>query len=366
MDFTSNSTKKPVAFDETNDTREGSGSDSDSDSDDEVGHVPQAPAGPRTGRPQPAHRRAQADEVPDRSEQRTSSSSSTTTNIEVPQIDREELSYLEKAGSGLTADVFRGEWNGQIVAIKQLNFTSKKCASVKQQVAFSRETSVAAKIRHTNLVQFHGMCIDRQPFLLVTEFMAGGTVFDLLHSEDAVLLRWKQRLRMCSDIASAMDYLHKCSPQIIHRDLKSLNLLLSKKMASTKDVPEVKVSDFGLSKMKEERDEWGMMTVQAGTFHWMAPEVNTGKYDEKADVYSYAMVLFEIICYEVPFQELGASEVSAAVCSGARPSLDAVPAECPVKLMELMVSCWTQDPRSRPDFTKIRTALNTIAFSMLG
>mmetsp|Transcript_25684 Transcript_25684/g.44151 ORF Transcript_25684/g.44151 Transcript_25684/m.44151 type:complete len:202 (+) Transcript_25684:2-607(+) len=201
---------------------------------------------------------------------------------------------------------------------------------------------------------------------MITEFMSGGTVFDLLHGEEAVLLRWKQRLRMCSDVASAMDYLHKCSPQIIHRDLKSLNLLLSQTVTSAKDVPEVKVSDFGLAKMKEEHEDWGVMTAQAGTFHWMAPEVHTGKYNEKADVYSYAMVLFEIICYEVPFQELGPSEVTNAVCSGARPSLDAVPPDCPDKLMELMISCWTQDPRSRPSFTQIRTALNNISFSMLG
>merc|ERR1719456_1750376 len=108
-----------------------------------------------------------------------------------------------------------------------------------------------------------------------------------------------------------MDYLHKHRPMIIHRDLKSLNLLLQETVGSPSDTPTVKVSDFGLAKMRDEDAEgsWGKMTATAGTFHWMAPEVHTGKYDEKADVYSFAMVLFEIAGREVPFEELEPEKV---------------------------------------------------------
>merc|ERR1719223_1913625 len=99
-----------------------------------------------------------------------------------------------------------------------------------------------------------------------------------------------------------MEYLHNFSPQIIHRDLKSLNLLLRDEVKSNKDRPFVKVSDFGVARMKEE--EWGQMTVGAGTQHWMAPEVfKGGDYDEKVDIYSFSMVLFEVICREVPFED---------------------------------------------------------------
>mmetsp|Transcript_123697 Transcript_123697/g.200998 ORF Transcript_123697/g.200998 Transcript_123697/m.200998 type:complete len:193 (-) Transcript_123697:91-669(-) len=190
--------------------------------------------------------------------------------------------------------------------------------------------------------------------------MSGGTVFDVLHCDDTVELQWNQQLRMCSDVASAMDYLHKFNPQIIHRDLKSLNLLLSKKITSPEDIPLVKVSDFGLAKMKDHSEEWGKMTVAAGTFHWMAPEVQTGHYDEKADVYSYAMVLYEIICCEVPFDDLEPAEVPEAVCGGARPDLEAVPDDCPDKLLELMIICWNEDPSRRPSFAQISVALTAI------
>merc|ERR1712062_627531 len=110
---------------------------------------------------------------------------------------------------------------------------------------------------------------------------------------------------MCTDVAKAMEYLHKFNPQIIHRDLKSLNILLSTPVVSTRDIPFMKISDFGLARMKESGGgEWEKMTKDVGTMHWMAPEVHTGKaYNEKADIYSYAMVLFEILCREIPFDE---------------------------------------------------------------
>merc|ERR1719198_501572 len=105
---------------------------------------------------------------------------------------------------------------------------------------------------------------------------------------------------------------------IIHRDLKSLNLLLLKRVERQQDVPVVKVSDFGLSRMQDSAYDFDWkkitMTNAAGTFHWMAPEVFTGtRYDEKVDVYSYAMLLFEVICREMPFEEVDAKEVQVLV-----------------------------------------------------
>merc|ERR1719433_742433 len=153
-----------------------------------------------------------------------------------------------------------------------------------------------------------------------------------------------------------MDYLHKFNPQIIHRDLKSLNLLLSKPVLSSTDIPLVKVSDFGLSRMKDQapESEWGKMTIAAGTCHWMAPEVFTGTvYDEKVDVYSYGMILFEIVCREIPFEEEEPAAVGKLTVNGARPDLEAVPPDCPTDLRELMIRCWAQDPKGRPKFDEV-------------
>lgn len=357
LNFNSTMSEKPIAFDDA-DQR------SVSDSESEYGlppSLPHAPTGPRTGRPQPARRvdnksRSQSQASEDERWQ----SERSDDHSDIPQIAKEDCDFEEKVGAGITAEVFRGTCNGKVVAIKQFNLFKGRCAEMKQQVAFCREIRVAAKVRHKNLVQLYGVCFDHQPYLMITEFLSGGTVFDLLHNNEAVDLTWKQRLHMCSDVASAMDYLHKFDPQIIHRDLKSLNLLLSKAITHSGDVPEVKVSDFGLAKIKDS-EEWGRMTAAAGTFHWMAPEVYGGQYTENADVYSYAMVLFEIICDEVPFEEMGPSEVRGAVCSGVRPTLDAVPPTCPEKLRELMIASWAQDAGRRPSFARICTVLNRIS-----
>jgi len=168
---------------------------------------------------------------------------------------------------------------------------------------------------------------------------------------------------MCKDVGFAMDYLHKFTPQIIHRDLKSLNLLLSQPVASSTDIPLVKVSDFGLARMKEQTNaDWGKMTIAAGTCHWMAPEVFTGHhYDEKVDVYSYSMILFEIICREIPFEDEEPAAVGRLTINGHRPDLEAVPPDCPEPLRSLMIACWAGDAKKRPPFDMVVEVLNAIS-----
>uniref|UniRef100_A0A7S2PV19 Protein kinase domain-containing protein n=1 Tax=Zooxanthella nutricula TaxID=1333877 RepID=A0A7S2PV19_9DINO len=167
---------------------------------------------------------------------------------------------------------------------------------------------------------------------------------------------------MCLDIAGAMNYLHSFTPQIIHRDLKSLNLLLAQAVTRTADMPLVKVSDFGLARMKDADpgSEWDKMTKEAGTCHWMAPEVPTGRYTEKVDIFSYAMVLFEIMCREIPFEEVEGKDAVRLVVSGERPDMEAVPPDRPQKLEDLMVACWAQRPQDRPSFAEISDVLKSV------
>lgn len=257
-------------------------------------------------------------------------------------------------GNGATAEVFRGIWKCQQVAIKEIYLQRKKDAKseLKQQVAFMREVAVMSKVHHDNVVKFLGVSLQVRPLRVVTEFCEGDTLFGLLHDETDVELVWKQKLKMCLDIAHAMHYLHSFRPQIIHRDLKSLNLLMAQAVKSKDDVPLVKVSDFGLARMKDADpdSEWDKMTKEAGTCHWMAPEVPTGKYTEKADVFSYAMVLFEIICREIPFEEAEGKDAIRLVMQGRRPDMEAVPPDRPDKLEALMVACWAHKPEDRPSF----------------
>jgi serine/threonine protein kinase len=329
------------------------------DAESPAGYLPTKPTGPATRRPQPQNiKRVQEDSAVNGDGSGLSGEDPKDV-LERFQVDRIELNFEDCVGSGLTAEVFGGTWRGEKIAIKKLNFCSRKHAQLKQEVAFLRETAVAAKISHPNLVKLHGVAFESQPYLLVTEFCFGGTCFNLLHENELDLELW-QKLRMSCDVACAMEYLHKFRPQIIHRDLKSLNLLLAEEVNTRKDTPHVKVSDFGLAKMKDKEDEWGKMTVKAGTLHWMAPEVATGHYDEKADVYSFAMVLFEFLCQEIPFEDLDPSEVLDNVMKGNRPDLEAVPPNIPEALRLLMTKCWAHSPAERPHFVHICQILTTI------
>ena len=108
---------------------------------------------------------------------------------------------------------------------------------IKEQWAFDREVAIMPKVTHPNLVAFVGAASLQRPFRIITEFCAGGCCFELLHNCDHTELCWAQQLKMYQDVAGAMNYLHNFNPQIIHRDLKSLNLLLSRPVTNNADVP---------------------------------------------------------------------------------------------------------------------------------
>lgn len=279
------------------------------------------------------------------------------------EIDRTQITVSEKVGDGSTAEVFRGSFGGRDIAIKQMNWHKGRMAVLEQR-AFDREVGIMPRIKHPNLVQIIGVASLEKPFLIITEYCAGGCCFELLHNMiDEVPLSWPQQHKMCTDVALAMDYLHRFEPQIIHRDLKSLNLLLMKEIKTKDDIPVVKISDFGIARMKDKTEgEWGKMTVAAGTCTWMAPEVFVGsKYDEKVDVYSYGMILFEIICREVPFGAEETQDVGKLTIQGGRPDLEAVPQDCPETLRDLMIFCWAHDPKKRPSFEMILPMLAEVA-----
>jgi len=267
-----------------------------------------------------------------------------------------ELHIEELVGSGTTADVFRGSWHGTDVAVKKL----KRSGHLPRE--FSRELTVLLRLRHPNLVLFMGACM-QEPAMIVSEFCAGGTLFTLLHQRPELQLPWRQRLKIAVDVAKGMNFLHR--KQVIHRDLKSLNLLLASAVASVGDVPSVKISDFGLSRglQSDAPKVQACMTSGAGTYHWMAPEVLDGhSYDEKVDVYSYGICLYELVTRRIPYDGLGLEPVSIAVAvsRGRRPDLQMVPRNTPADLRFTMECCWAHSPTGRPGFDTIHETLKLV------
>jgi len=175
-----------------------------------------------------------------------------------------------------------------------------------------------------------------------------------------------QKLKIARDVACGMNYLHTCDPPIIHRDLKSLNLLLDTPLEKYSDRLLVKIADFGLAKSQDINNA-EKMTGLMGTYHWMAPEIFDNKnYTIKADVFSFGVVLWEICARETPYQNLKspAAIMKYVTVEKGRPDLTKVPKNHPVQLIELMVSCWDHDPDKRPTFEEVLDFLTKMIAAM--
>jgi hypothetical protein len=259
------------------------------------------------------------------------------------QLDAKELQFHAKLASGSFGDVFRGTYRGADVAIKALRLSAGVDDAARDVLRdFVQELSVLRRVRHRHVVQLIGACAGPPACLLVTELMRGGALADHLRAHRPALPA-AQQLRLALHVARGMDYLHRCS--IVHRDLKSANLLLN-------EHGECKVADFGLARVVDgaaaaSREQ---LTAETGTYRWMAPEVvSHARYDAKCDVYSYGIVLWEIASGgAVPYAGLSALHVALGVVQkGLRPE---VPAGADATLARLMAACWDGAPAARPDF----------------
>jgi len=193
-------------------------------------------------------------------------------------IDYRDLENVTNIGGGNFGQVSKGTYFGTEVAIKQLLDVDDK----DMHKYIEREMATLRDMRHPNVVQFMGLSRNVTDVYIVTEYIPGGDLRKLLKDETKEM-SWLLRARIATDVAYAMTFLH--SKGLIHRDLKSNNLLVAEN-------GKVKVCDFGFSR----RVNKGELMTLCGTDEWMAPEVMCGdKYDEKADVFSYGMVLTELI-----------------------------------------------------------------------
>lgn len=269
-------------------------------------------------------------------------------------IDPRNIELQGVIGEGTTAVVYMGNMNGHAVAVKEIR-AWKDMVDRGTIMAVERELSALSTANHQHVLRFLGMVRDSQPLRLVFEYCAGGSLFELLHNRWDIELTWWQRLKMLQDTAQAMQYLHSFDPAIIHRDLKSLNLMLVEPVLDSHTIPQVKLGDFGFARAKERE-----MTQGVGTKHWMAPEVlRTTWYTEKADVFSFAMVAYEVICRHVPFEKIQPQVVAKMISSGERPNVEdhINVEEVPAGLVDLVHRCWAQEPETRPTASALCAAL---------
>mmetsp|Transcript_102442 Transcript_102442/g.293896 ORF Transcript_102442/g.293896 Transcript_102442/m.293896 type:complete len:299 (+) Transcript_102442:128-1024(+) len=270
--------------------------------------------------------------------------------VDEREISASELEVTRKIGEGTTAVVFLGKLRGVVVAVKEIRALSDETDLATIQ-AVQRELRVLTNVSHPNIVRFVCLVTETFPLRLVLEYCAGGSLFELLHNNWQIPISVQQRVKMLLDTAMAEEHLHSFDPPIIHRDLKSLNLMLLSPVKDNVTVPHVKLADFGFARIEERA-----MTQGVGTKHWMAPEVLKGtKYTTKADVFSFAMVAYEVAFRYVPFEQLDAHTVARYTMQGIRPDFEEVSLdEAPAGILEIIQECWAQDPEARPSFHEVR------------
>ncbi|MCL7042455.1 hypothetical protein MKW94_006872 [Papaver nudicaule] len=262
-------------------------------------------------------------------------------------ITLKDLTFDEQIGRGSCATVYRGLWCGSEVAIKVLSNLDYP-EDLLLLRSFRQEVLLMKRLRHPNVVLFMGAVNSPQRLCIVTEFLPRGSLFHLLRRQTPTF-DWRRRVLMALDIARGMNYLHRYNPPIIHRDLKSSNLLVSKNWR-------VKVGDFGLSRLKHATF---LTSTGNGTPEWMAPEVIRNEpADEKSDVFSFGVVLWELATLKIPWNDLNSMQVIAAV--GFMNQRNEIPNDTNPLWASLIESCWHSDPKCRPTFEEVLEKLKVV------
>jgi tRNA A-37 threonylcarbamoyl transferase component Bud32 len=257
-------------------------------------------------------------------------------------IKYEDIQLGEQIGTGSYGVVFKGSWKGVDVAVKRF---IKQKLDERHLLEFRAEVACLSEMRHPNIVLFIGACLRMPNLCLVTEWVKQGSLKALL-GNSTIKLPWQVRLRMLRDAARGVHYLHTLEPCIVHRDLKPSNLLVDESW-------NVKVADFGFARIKEEN---ATMT-RCGTPAWTAPEVIRGEhYSESADVYSFALIMWEMLTRKQPYAGRNFMGVTLDVLEGKRPQ---VPADCPADYAETMTQCWSGKPKKRPSMEEVVQFLNS-------
>ena len=286
------------------------------------------------------------------------------------QIDPEDIEIVsnEIIGQGDSSKVYLGKYKDLYVALKKIKIKDINDNLCKE---YQNEITALTSIRHPNIITFLGTYEENDNLVIVTEYCEGGNLFDLLHNETYIELSWGLKLKFLIEISQAMNFLHKNEPKIIHRDLKPLNILLSSEIKENKNNnhASIKIIDFGLSQTiykEEEKNNNDNLLKGIGSAQWMAPEELKclDGLNEKVDVYSFGIIIWEMITRVPPYKDMEISKVVNYVCNeNGRPDYNLIrnyKDNVPISIFELMDDCWNKNPDKRPDFEEILKRLNNI------
>lgn len=286
------------------------------------------------------------------------------------EIPEELLQLHQRLGGGIFGDTYVGEWTGITVSVKRITLSVHKYQIDKENIGELRsQISFLSCQRHRNIVSVLGYCSESKHPYIISEYITGQVMKDFIKNA-GTQLSWPQRVKILSQVADGMAFLHSTTPAILHRDLRCGNLFIT-----SNDV--IKICDFGIVNItqplregcqKEDCCCQGQYSACPPAIAWTAPEVlehpnskeRDGFITTASDVYSYAIVMWELVFCDDPYEDINtAQEVMEYVISGGRPEIsNNTQMLRPYKL--LMIKCWDSDIANRLSFKQITVQLKEV------
>ncbi|ALX27422.1 hypothetical protein GMAR_ORF47 [Golden Marseillevirus] len=252
-------------------------------------------------------------------------------------LDFGNIQLGKEIGAGSFGVCFAGTWKGIDVCVKRV---INQNMSEDAKLRFREEASLLAKFgEHENIVTFVGACYQKPNICLVTVLQTPGDLGKVLASDTRLDMATKRKILF--GVCNGLNFLH--SKNILHRDIKSSNVLVDERWNA-------KISDFGFARLKESC----ATQTSCGSPCYTAPEILRGeKYDEKADIFSLGVLIWEVITRKTPFEGENAIRIVEKVRSGQRLS---IPSDCPRRIRKLMQKCWDENPQERPSALEVSFA----------
>ncbi|KAF8082979.1 hypothetical protein N665_0798s0017 [Sinapis alba] len=270
------------------------------------------------------------------------------------RIDMSKLFFGLRFAHGLYSRLYHGKYEDKAVAVKIITVPDDDedgCLGARLEKQFTKEVTLLSRLSHPNVIKFVGAYKDPPVYCVLTEYLPEGSLRSFLHKPENRSLSLKKLIEFALDIARGMEYIH--SRHVIHRDLKPENVLIDEDF-------QLKIADFGIACEEEYCD---LLADDPGTYRWMAPEMIKRKpHGRKADVYSFGLVLWEMVAGAIPYEDMNPIQAAFAVIhKNIRP---AVPGDCPTAMKALIEQCWSVAPDKRPEFWQIVKVLEEFEASL--
>ncbi|PKA51681.1 Serine/threonine-protein kinase HT1 [Apostasia shenzhenica] len=258
-------------------------------------------------------------------------------------VDLSQLYLGFRFACGAHSRLYHGIYKDEPVAVKIIRLPDDDDDGVmaaRLEKQFSREANFLSHLHHRNVIKLVAACRNPPVFCIITEYLPGGSLRLFLHKLEHESLPLQKLISIALDIAHGMEYIHLQG--VIHRDLKPENIIFDQDFC-------VKIADFGIACEEAYSDA---LADDPGTYRWMAPEMIKHKhYGKKVDVYSFGLVLWEMLTGRIPYEDMTPVQAAfAVVYKNLRP---AIPADCPAALRALIEQCWASNPEKRPEFWQI-------------